>query len=325
MNARHRMPRIVFLGCGAACGMHSRTLRGIGGVELCYASSELARADAMRRRYDGRAAYGSYDDALADSFVTVAIVTTPTVLHRELALRALAAGKDVIVEKPAFMNVAELVEVAHAAKAADRRVFVAENYFYKPITHAARRAIRSGMLGDVRFVIVNATKSQPPAGWRADPAVSGGGALFEGGVHWINFMSNIGLDVTGVHAHRASDQDGPDLSTAVVLEYAGGAIGTLFHSWELRAPFGHLRLSRVQGTRGVMHFESNGLAYAILGKRREIGMPVLSDPLGYREMFRDFLHALRTGAPPRFTLQLAMRDLMLLEQAYDRFATAATV
>ena len=306
---------ILMIGCGAAAAMHSRTLRRIGGVELFYASRDRHRATDYCQRYGGRGAFGSYGDALAAPDVDVALIATPTATHWELAMQSLEAGKHVVVEKPAFMHSADVDGVREAAAARGRCVFVAENYAYKPIAERLRRAIGSGDLGEVRFVSLNATKRQPTAGWRGDPALSGGGALFEGGVHWISFASNLGLEVEQIQACRVGAATGPDRSSLVVIRYANGAVGTLAHSWELAAPFGGLRLSKVQGTLGAVTFESNGLVAVISGRRRSLAVMAFDDPLGYRGMFTDFLNAIRTGETSRFTLEMAQRDLALLEEA----------
>jgi predicted dehydrogenase len=246
--------------------------------------------------------------------VDAVIVATPTVTHRDLARQALEAGKHVIVEKPAFMQSADASAICDAARAATRRAFVAENYAYKPIAEYLRRVIRSGEIGDVRFVSLNATKRQRADGWRADPALSGGGALFEGGVHWISFASNLGLAVEDVHGYRVGSSDGPDRSSLVVFRYTNGAVGTLAHSWELAAPLGGLRMSKVQGTLGAVTFESNGFAAVTSGRSRSVRL-FLRDTLGYRAMLTDFLTAIRTGERPRFTLAMGQRDLRLLERA----------
>ena len=306
---------ILFLGCGWATTMHSRTLKKIGGVNLFYASRDAARAEQFRAKHGGVRAFGSYDAALADAPADIALVATPTVTHQALALRSLQAGKHVIVEKPAFMRAADVTPVRDAAHAAGRSVFVAENYFYKPITRHLRRLVAEGAFGDVRFVSVNATKRQTGDGWRGDPSLSGGGALFEAGVHWVNFLANIGLEVRSVSAHRVGQSRGPDQSTLTVFTYANGAIGTLAHSWELAAPFGGMRLSKVQGTRGSVTFESNGLLYLGSGAARSFGVPALRDFLGYKAMFTDFLGSVREQRAPAFTLEGAERDLQLLEQA----------
>lgn len=243
------------------------------------------------------------------------LIATPTVVHRDIVLKALNAGRHVIVEKPAFMSSLDCDVVQAASHAAGKRVMVAENYFYKPIASYLRRVVPSGVLGEIRFVTLDATKRQRVAGWRAVPALSGGGALFEGGVHWMSFASNIGLTVDSVEAIRTGGGPGRDLSSLVVFRFEGGAAGTLTHSWEIAAPLGHLRRSKVQGTHQAVTFESNGLARLTSGPRPSLAFPALRDPFGYRAMLEDFLGAVRHDREPEFTLSLARRDIELLEQA----------
>jgi len=306
---------VLFLGCGAAASMHSRTLRRIGNVRLFYASRDAARAARYQRQFGGCAAFDTYDAGLEDPRADVAFIATPTATHRELALRSLASGKDVIVEKPAFMHAADVDVIRDTATPAGRRVFVAENYVYKPITTLIRRCVEDGELGDVRFVMLNATRHQRAEGWRADPTLSGGGALFEAGIHWISFASSLGIAVTAISAHRVGHTDGPDRSSLVVLQYANGAVGVLAHSWELRAPLRGVRLSKVQGLRGAITFESNGLAAFSTGRHRRLHLTGVRDLLGYRAMLTDFLCALRSGEPPRYSLDDARRDLDLAGRA----------
>lgn len=306
----HVLPlRIVFLGCGMAARMHSRILRRRAGIDLSYGSRDLARADALVRDYGGRKAFGSYEEAVADN-ADVVVIATPTSSHRELALLALNAGKHVIVEKPAFMRAGDADDVRAVAAEVGKRVLVAENYAYKPVAQRLRRLIRNGDLGDVRFVSINATKRQHAEGWRADPSLAGGGALFEAGVHWVSFAANLGLDVRAVTGHPTASSD----SALVVFSYTNGAVGTLAYSWELAAPLGGLRLSKVQGTLGAVTFESNGFAMVVSGRSPAVSVH-LRDALGYGAMWTDFLNALRTDAEPAFTLGMARRDLQLLEDA----------
>jgi len=306
---------VLLLGCGAAATMHARVLRRIGGAKLSFASRDGVRAEALCARFRGSRAFGSYESALSDDSVDVVVVATPTVSHRELAIMALQAGRHVIVEKPAFMCSADAEVVAKAASVAGKRVMIAENYYYKPIAVYLRRSVAAGAFGEIRFVTLDATKRQSVSGWRSDPALSGGGALFEGGVHWISFASNIGLEVTGIEAIRTGGVAGCDRSSLVIFRYACGAVGTLVHSWELAAPFQHLRTSKIQGTTGSVTFESNGLARISSGRSMSFGLPVLRDPFGYRAMLEDFLEVVRYNRDPQFTLGMAGRDLELLEQA----------
>jgi predicted dehydrogenase len=305
---------LAFLGCGWATRLHSRTLRSFRGDVRCfYASRDPARAAEYSERFHGSGSFGSYEAALVSPNVDVVLIATPPSSHLDLTLRAIAAGKDVIVEKPPFLSVADLDRVGDAARSAGRLVMIAENYFYKPMAEALREIIASGDLGEVRFVNVNALKRQKTGDWRDDPAMSGGGAMFEAGVHWINFMVNLGLPVESISAVRAGPRGGPDRSSLVVVRYANGAVGTLEQSWEIPSVLKGVRLSKIFGTIGSVTFESNGVFAVQRSRRTRLFFPGLRDMLGYRAMFGDFFGSLRTRAEPRFSFALARRDLAFLE------------
>ena len=325
-----RAPRrvgLAFIGCGQVTATHSRTLRRFPDVERFYASREAGRARSFADYHRGGGWFGSYEDAFADPRVDAVLIATPPDSHLPLALEGLRAGKHVLVEKPAFLRSDDFDVFELAARAANRVGFVLENYFYKPLAASLRALIASGDLGDVRFVHVDATKRQRARGWRADPARAGGGALFEGGIHWVSLMAHLGLTPLRVEGYRAGDvglepfdrpgRDGgtPERSTTVVFRYANGAVGTLLHSWEVPAPLRGLRISHIRGTRGSAAFESNGLFVAVGGRRPRILSPGLRDLLGYRAMFADALGSIRARRRPRYTLAMARRDLRLLEDA----------
>jgi UDP-N-acetylglucosamine 3-dehydrogenase len=308
--------RIAFLGCGFATRLHSRTLRGFRDVERFYASRDPARAEEYRARYRGTGAFGSYEAAIEDPRIDIVLIGTPPSSHLELATRALRAGKQVIVEKPPFPRSTDFDAVASLAEQCGRRVFVAENYFYKPMLVELRSLIRGGAIGEVRIVSINALKEQKTANWRDDPALSVGGALFEGGIHWVSFMANMGLTVRRVSGFRPGSGEGLDKTMVAVFEYAEGAVGTLYYSWEIGSPMRGLRLSSVYGTEGAITFETNGIFIGVRGRRKKIAMPRPRDLLGYGAMFHDFFRAIRTGEPAEFELPAARRDLELVEEIY---------
>ena len=313
----HSVIELAFLGCGGITRTHSRTLARFRGEVRChYASRDPARAAAFAAGHPGAIAFGSYAEAIADPRIDAVLVATPPDSHLPLVLEALAGGKHVIVEKPAFLRAADCSRARTAEARSGRRVLVAENYCYKPLARVLREVLASGDLGEVRFVHVDAVKHQRTSGWRADLASAGGGALFEGGVHWIDLLANLGLHVETVHGFRPGDWQGGERSMLLVAEYAEGAVGTLAHSWEIPSPFRGLRLSRIYGTRGSVLFESNGLFVRVTGARPRLVLPGLRDIGGYRAMFRDFLATIRTGREPLMTLARAQCGLELVEAAY---------
>ncbi len=330
---------LAFLGCGAITERHSRTLRGMGAdVRLLYASRDASKAEGMRRRLGGAGAYGSYAAAWEAPDVDVVLVATPPHLHLEQTLAALAAGKHVILEKPAFPSPDAFAPVREAAARAGRSVLVAENYVYRPLAGVLRETLRRGDIGEPLLLLVDAAKRQRPTGWRADPALAGGGGLLEGGIHWVSFMANLGLEPRRVTGHRAGARgaaaaeataaapyavtplapasSSTEETVLAVFEYEGGAVGALSFSWEVPSPLKGLRLSRIYGREGTARFESNGLFVWVQGRRSAFRLPGFRDLSGHRAMFHDFFDAIRTGREPLMTLDLAERDLRLVRGIY---------
>ena len=308
---------LVFLGCGSIARRHALLLRSLGGVRCGFASRDADRATEFTRRLGGTKSYPGYEAALLDEGVEAVAITTPTAQHLPLTLAALEAGKHVIVEKPAFLRSADVDLVEAAAAESGCRVMVAENYAYKPLTRVLREVITSGEIGEVRYLAVNALKLQRPGGWRDDESLAGGGALFEGGVHWLHLMASVGLTVESVHGFRPDGSDGIERSMLVVVQYEQGAVGTLHHAWDTGSLFRGLRLSRIYGTQGSVTFESNGLFALVRTRGVRMVLPELRDIAGYRAMFADFIGCLRENREPWMTLAHARRDLELVEAAYQ--------
>jgi predicted dehydrogenase len=285
-------------------------------VTLSYASRSPDKAKALALQHGGAHAFGTYREAIDSPDIDVMAIVTPPSSHLEWTLAALERGKDVILEKPPVLRSTDFDQIERLCSARSRFVYVAENYFYKPVLRAVRDALMSGAIGEPMFIHLNAVKRQHTGGWRDDPAQAGGGALFEGGIHWVNFAGALGFTITSVKAARAGSPEGLERSMALLFEYAEGPVGLLSYSWDVAAPLGGLRISRIYGREGSLVFESNGLFMATSGSKWRIRFPGLGDMLGYGAMFSDFLRAWRARTEPGMTLARARRDVEVIEEAY---------
>jgi UDP-N-acetylglucosamine 3-dehydrogenase len=305
--------KLAFLGCGKIARAHAKRLKKHG-LALGFASRDAARAEAYAKELGGTA-YASYEAAIASDADIIAVVTPPA-SHLELTLAALAAGKHVVLEKPPLPRAADFDAVSAAAAQAGKQVFVAENYRYKPLLARLRRLLEERVVGDVLFVHVNAIKKQVTSGWRDDATQTLGGALYEGGIHWIDFMASLGMDVTRVRGNQPKLAGPLERSMLVTFDFAQGAVGTLAYSWEVPSTAKGLRLSKIYGRAGSITFETNGLWVLAHGTKTRFYVPGLFDLSGYNAMWTDFVRAWKTGAPPLMTLAHARRDLALVEAAY---------
>jgi UDP-N-acetylglucosamine 3-dehydrogenase len=318
--------RIAFLGCGFITRVHSRNMRRLGAeFARSYASRDGARAEGFRRQYGGVKSYGDYTAAIEDPAVDAIVVAVPPRFHLDLTLQALAAGKHVLVEKPAFPRTEDYRAVADARDRAKRVVIVGENDHYKPLAVQLRKVLARGTIGDLVFAhfVTIAKRLKTSDDWRNDETMAGGDAFFEEGIHWLHFANNLGPRIARIHGYRPpASASGPDTrakSMMVGFQYDNGAAGAIFYSREVPSLFGGMRLSKLFGRNGIITFESNGLFIVARGNGfPRYVWPGITDFRGYRAMYRDFLQAIRQGGTPEMSVERAMDDQRLMDQVYAR-------
>jgi predicted dehydrogenase len=316
--------QIAFLGCGFITRVHSRALRHLSSdVVPSYASRDREKAEACRRQHGGAKSYGNYSAAIEDPAIDAVVVAVPPQFHRDLTLQALAAGKHVLVEKPAFPRMEDFRAVAAARDRAGRVVMVGENDHYKPLAVEIRKMLARRAIGDLVFAhfVTIAKRLKAPDDWRNDETMAGGDAFFEEGIHWLHLANSLGPRIERIHGYRPpASTDGPDRrakSMLVSFQYDNGAAGSLYYSREIPSLLRGLRLSKLFGRKGIITFESNGLFIAVRGDGvPRLVLPGFADMRGYRAMYRDFLAAIRQQATPEMSLERAMDDQRLMDQVY---------
>lgn len=322
--------RIAFLGCGFITAVHSRHLRALGADAVrAYASRDRAKADDYCRRFGGARAYGSYDEAVDDPAVDAVVVAVPPAFHLDLTLAALARGKHVLVEKPAFPRTEDYATAIAARDGARRVVLVGENDHYKPLAVELRALVAKRAVGDMLLAhfVTLARRFKTSDDWRNDETMAGGDAFFEEGIHWLHLANSLGPRITRIEGFRPGPSVGsPGAETdrraktiLVAFQYDNGAAGALYYSREIPSLLRGLRLSKIFGRDGVITFESNGLVTVVRGKGLpRVTIPGLGDIRGYRAMYRDFVNAIRTGAAPEMSLERAIEDQRLMDRIYSR-------
>ncbi|MEO6213689.1 MAG: Gfo/Idh/MocA family oxidoreductase, partial [Vicinamibacterales bacterium] len=318
--------RIAFLGCGFITDVHSRNLKALGSEVTCsYASRDARKAADYCRRHQGAGSFDAYGKAIADPGVEAVVVAVPPRFHLELTLAALAAGKHVLVEKPAFLTLEEYALVRAARDRAGRVVLVGENDHYKPLAVTLRRLLAANAIGHLVFAHFTtiARRLKTADDWRNDEAMAGGDAFFEEGIHWLHIAGSLGPRIVpaSVHGYRPTpSREGPDTrakSMLVAFQYENGAAGSLYYSREVPSLFRGLRVSKLFGRQGIITFESNGIFVIARGAGiPRLIFPGFRDIRGYQAMYRDFAASVRSGGSPEMSLERAMEDQQLMQQVY---------
>ncbi len=158
-------------------------------------------------------------------------IITPHALHFAQASAALEAGLDVLLEKPMVMTAAEAVELVRTRDRTGRLLVVGFQGSLSPQVRTAAAMIRSGELGPILNVNAFVWQDWQRAvrgTWRTDPALSGGGFMFDTGAHMLNTVADLaGEDVVEVAAWLADDGEAVDMRGVVMARLASGALITM--------------------------------------------------------------------------------------------------
>ena len=209
----------------------------------------LAGAQKAQAQYGFARATGDWRALVADPAIEIVSITTPNMLHKEMAFAAAAAGKHIHCEKPLAPRAGEAEEMMLAAEAANVVTQAGFNYIKNPLLALARDMVAAGELGTIvsfRGIHAEDYMSNPdqPWSWRLDPA-GGAGAIADLGSHILCMARFLLGPVVALHAdletvvksrpvapgsseRRAVEVD--DIAR-VTLRFARGCTGTIEANW----------------------------------------------------------------------------------------------
>ena len=282
--------------------MHSRNLRRFKSEIVCgYASRDKAKAAAFCGKYRGTGSYSDYADAINDPNIDAVVVAVPPRFHLNLTLQALAAGKHVLVEKPAYVSWAttrwfEWPAIGPTSCWSARTITTSRSHCARA-TVERRRHRRDG----VRLLQQHRKRLKTEDDWRNDESMAGGDAFFEEGITGFTWPPASAED----HRHSrfpASTVDDRSRqrvkSMMVSFAYDNGAVGSLYYSRNPSMLKG-LRLSKLYGRKGIITFESNGVIVLARGQGLpKLIFPGFRDIRGYQAMYATSC-AIVNGAVPR--------------------------
>ena len=184
--------RVGILGYGAIGHEHTAAIAQTAGLTLvAVCDPNPLRVEAARSLAPEVRGWARGEDLLADDEVDLVIVSTPPNTHADWTLRALEAGKSVVVEKPFCITVAEADR--QIAAAADRGLALAvyQNRRWDADYLALKEVVRSGRLGEVfHYESFIGGYGHPCNYWHSDEAVSGG-AIYDWGSHYLDWVLDL--------------------------------------------------------------------------------------------------------------------------------------
>ncbi|HCU35898.1 MAG TPA: gfo/Idh/MocA family oxidoreductase [Armatimonadetes bacterium] len=273
--------------------------------------------------------FGSVD-ALLEADIDAVIICTENALHRDATLRAAAAGKHVMCEKPISISVEDAQAMINACADAGVGLMTAFPCRYGPAYIEARRLVQQGQVGDI-LAMKGTNRGRNPGGWFVEPQFSGGGATIDHTVHITDLMRDItGDEVASVYCEMDrffNPQLRCDDAGLITMDFTGGAIATLDCSWS-RPPhyptWGDATLA-VVGTEGnlwidlfseklhVYQNDASGYSWAGYGANLDDGL------------VDAFCDAVATGAPMPITGRDGLKAMEVALAAYQSAALGEAV
>ena len=252
------MLRFGILGTGWMLGKYADTFRLIDSAALvAVASRDGERAKAAAAKHGVPRAHPSYESLLGDPEIDIVINALHNGLHCEWSVRALAAGKHVLCEKPLACSSAEVEQMFAAAHAHRRWLMEGFMYRFHPQMAEAKRRVDNGAVG--RVLHIHSTRTaygrdrNNPRFWRG----AGGGALMDIGCYCVNFarfFANAEPKSVEAQAHfdpapsGPGDQTGVDLTLSGSLQFEGGLAAQFVCSMEAEPSYA----SGIVGTEGKL-------------------------------------------------------------------------
>lgn len=213
------------------------------------ADADAAAAARFATQYGFETSTGDWRSLLEDPAIHIISVTTPNILHKEMAIAAARAGKHVHCEKPLAPSAGEAREMMEAAEAAGVRTQVGYNYIKNPALKLAREMIAAGELGEItgfRGIHAEDYMANPdgPFSWRLD-ASGGPGVIADLGSHIIGMarfllgpMTEVAADVETIVKSRPKAPGSAervkvevDDIARMMLRFARGCGGTIEANW----------------------------------------------------------------------------------------------
>lgn len=178
---------IAIVGFGGQGNWHREFIKNIDNITVVgiYDINENRKKFA---RENNIYVYETLEHVLEDPKVDIVVVATPNDSHKEIAIKALKAGKNVVCEKPAMMSSKELEDVMHVEKETGKVFVVHQNRRWDEDFLTIKEIYNSNILGDVYALESRVHGSRGiPGDWRKDKE-HGGGMLLDWGVHILDQM-----------------------------------------------------------------------------------------------------------------------------------------
>ena len=339
---------VVGLGMGKHHCKAINTAPGARLVAVC--DLDAARLEPAGEEYGCRT-YAALEEMLADDEVDVVNIATPSGSHAELGVKVAAAGKHIIVEKPADIKAERIDDMIRAGREHGVRIGGIFQSRFDRLNLHIRDAIQQGRLGKIIGVHGHLPWYRKQSyyegdhgAWKGTWDMDGGGSLMNQGVHTVDLLQwlvgpvDSVMGMFGIFGHEIEAED----QSVGLLRFAGGAIGTLYTTTCCYP--GYSQRVTIYGTEGSVVKDEGSLQgwklqsdadgeeekelLAQYGANKEASGS--ADPLavsfnGHTQIIMDMIEAIQQGREPAIGLDSARHAVEIINAIYESGRTGREV
>ncbi len=283
----------------------------------------VTRDEAKAREFPGTKSWSAIEEAAADPDVDAVYIALPVALHAPAAIATLRAGKHVLCEKPMALNFAQAGQMVAEGRASGRLFGVSYYRRLYPKLIRARQLIQEGAIGRPLLAEANCHGWLHIEGreWLRDPAMAGGGPLYDIASHRIDAMNFLfgkperacGLRSNAVHRMPVED------SATVLMGMRDGAHCTVDVRWNSRVQRDQFR---IVGEEGEINLDPLNSPELRLNTRQGNRVEQLPPSANFHEpLVANFVDAVLAGDPARLACpaeQAAWVDWVIEQVMHSR-------
>lgn len=325
--------RVAIIGAGVWSENHMLGWRAQPDVAVTWAvASTEERARRKAQAWGVPRWSASYDEVIARDDVDIVDILLPHDLHAEVACRALARGKHVVLEKPLAPTLPEALRIVEAARRSGRKVMIAENWVYASMVQKARALLTRGEIG-TPFMIRSTLDMDSRAGvgalaWRRRPERMGGGALLDAGTHCVSACRHLMGEIREVGAmmdnHGFADIAPMEDTCLLLMRFESGASGTLTLTWCAQRERPRTEFV-ILGDQGTIELDTHARSFFVTRDKRRSEEFDLAPSRGFVDQMTHFMTCLREDRTPLTSPEEQVGSLRAILAAYRSVQTGRLV
>lgn len=342
--------RLGIIGSGAIGEVHAKAAHAAGSTVACIADLDLNKAEILAKEYDGCQATEKAQEIFDDPTINAVAVCVPNRWHKEMAIAAMRAGKDVLLEKPMGLNATECAEINAVATETQRILQVGMVYRCSAVGQAAKAIADSGDLGEIYHAKAHLYRRRGVpglGGWFTTKELSGGGPLIDLGVHiidmtsWLMNFPKVERVSGKVYSHFGKRMEGyvyesmwagppkyegacdVEDSAHAMIHFEGGASLDLQVSWAINMPTPNMATAETIGLFG----DQGGLTFKLGGEHVDVAAEsygrnvdkrvLLSETEQFVEQAKSFAQCVNSRETPPATGEQGLYVQTVLDAIYE--------